>query len=475
MRPLSRREILVAGLAGGVGLIMEPVSFLKDVTTNFPSRRPAVSERKFTSEAVEAKIAEVSEKIADPELRWLFANCFPNTLDTTIFYHEKDGKPDTYVITGDIDAMWLRDSTAQVGPYIPLAKHDEKLRKMIAGVVRRQARCIILDPYANAFFDDPNRESEWATDYTVMHPGVHECKWEIDSLCYHLRLAHMYWKATGDTSPFDAEWEHAAGLIVQTFKEQQRKHGPGPYSFLRGGPKPAPDDPAIYGKPVKPIGLICSRFRPSDDETDYQFLIPSNFFAVASLRHMAEILNTVCHKPEAAHEATALANEVEHALREHAYVEHPKYGKTFAYEIDGFGHTSSVVEDPNVPNLLSLPYLEACRVNDPVYQATRRFVWSPDNPWFFHGKYEGLGSPHTGPDMIWPIGTVMLGLTSTSEKEMAECVATLKATHGGKGFMHESFDKNDPTHFSRSWFAWANTLFGEFIIHLADKHPHLLR
>jgi meiotically up-regulated gene 157 (Mug157) protein len=447
---------------------------LRVLMQTFPSKRPPASERRFTSDAIEATIRATEAKIADKELAWLFANCYPNTLDTTVFFREEGGKPDTYVITGDIDAMWLRDSTAQVWPYLPLAKQDPKLQRMLAGVVRRQSRCILLDPYANAFFDDPSRESEWATDHTLMKPGVHERKWEIDSLCYAVRLAHGYWKTTSDTSPFDAEWEQAMDLVVQTFREQQRKDGPGPYSFLRGGPKPKEGAPETFGTPVKPIGLICSRFRPSDDETDYQFLIPSNYFAVASLRQMAKMLAEIRKEPKKAEKAEALAKEVETALQEHARHIHPKHGVVIPYEIDGLGHVASVVEDPNVPNLTSLPYLDACKVSDPRYQATRKYVWSPDNPWFFEGAVKGLGSPHTGKDMIWPIGLVMFGLTSTSEAEVSYVLRALKATHADTGFMHESFHKDDPTNFSRPWFAWANTLFGEFVLHTLEKHPGLL-
>lgn len=454
----------------------DPSSILRRPVQTISSQRPAPEARKFTSAAVEEALRHAESQIADKELAWLFSNCFPNTLDTTVFYKEDGGKPDTYVITGDIDAMWLRDSTAQVWPYLPLAKKDEKLRKMLAGVVRRQSRCIILDPYANAFFDDVNRKSEWSTDFTEMRPGVHERKWEIDSLCYAVRLAHGYWKATGDTSPIDEEWEKAMDLVVQTFREQQRKKDLGPYSFKRDGAKPEPGAPETYGVPVKPIGLICSRFRPSDDETDYQFLIPSNYFAVVSLRQIATMLAEIRKEPKKAAAAKALADEVASALETHGRTVNAKHGLVYAYEVDGFGHVATVVEDPNVPNLTALPYLGYGKSSDKVYQATRKYVWSPDNPWFFAGKAgQGLGSPHTGPDMIWPIGLTMFGLTSESEDEVRRVLQVLKGTHAGTGFMHESFHKDDPSRFSRSWFAWANTLFGEFVLHTLERYPAVLK
>jgi len=442
----------------------------------FPSRRPAPANRKFTSPAVEETIREVKGRIADPELAWLFENCYPNTLDTTVDFRDnggEGGEPDTFVITGDIDAMWLRDSAAQVWPYLPLARRDPHLRRLLQGVIRRQSQCIRFDPYANAFLADPNGTDQWAGDYTQMKPGIHERKWEVDSLCYPIRLAYAYWKETGDTSPLDAGWEQAMDRVVQTFREQQRHDGPGPYTFQRGGDPPAPDSPALYGSPVAPTGLICSRFRPSDDATTYQFLIPSNFFAVISLRQMAEMLDGVRHRPDKALDARALADEVAAALAAWAPQAHPTWGVIYAYEVDGLGN-ALFMDDSNVPSLLSLPYLGVCAASDPLYQATRRFIWSDDNPWFFQGKFTGVGGPHLGPDTIWPMSLIMYALTSASEAEAASCLATLKAAHAGTGFMHEAFHKDDPARYTRSWFAWANTLFGELILQTAQRYPNVL-
>jgi meiotically up-regulated gene 157 (Mug157) protein len=468
----TRREFLKSGFAAGAAVALWPIG--KSMTSlPLVSKRPAPSDRRFSSKAVDSLIHATQKKIADPELAWLFENCFPNTLDTTVHYREVDGHPDTVVITGDIDAMWLRDSSAQVWPYLPLVHDDPNLRRMIEGVIRRQTKCILLDPYANAFNPDNVKGSEWDSDFTTMLPELHERKWEIDSLCYPIRLAHGYLQHTGDTSIFDSAWEQAALLTIKTFREQQRKSGHGPYAFKRGGERPPDGSPELYGAPVNPVGLICSRFRPSDDETEYQFLVPSNLFAVVSLRQLATMLSKFRGNHVAAQDATELSDEVEKAIQQHAIFELSEFGRIYAYEVDGFGK-HLLMDDANVPSLLGLPYLNACSPRDPVYRATRKFVWSRSNPWFFSGKYEGIGGPHCGPDMIWPMSLVMRGLTSESEAEMRECLAALKATHAGTGFMHESFEKNDPSNFTRSWFAWANTLFGEFVLHLAAHHPGLL-
>ena len=440
----------------------------------FPSRRPPVEKRNFTSEAVETTIAQVKKSIRDPELAWLFENCFPNTLDTTVRTGTLDGKPDTFVITGDIDAMWLRDSSAQVWPYLPLAKDDAKLKTLLEGVIRRQTRCILIDPYANAFNFGPTG-SPWAKDRTRMKPELHERKWEIDSLCYPVRLAHGYWKLTGDTSIFDADWRRAAVLIVQTFREQQRLHDRGPYRFQRVTAVPSDSLPqGGYGNPTRPCGLIHSAFRPSDDACIFAFLIPSNLFAVTALRQLHEIHSAVLHDGAAARDCSDLVGQVSEALVRYATAERPPYGHIYAYEADGFGN-QIFQEDANVPSLLSLPYLGYCRPDDPLYLRTRRFVLGPDNPYYYRGKAaEGLGGPHSGLDMIWPLGIITRALTSQDPDEIAACLATLKATHAGTGFMHESFHKDDAAKFTRPWFAWANTLFGELILHVHARYPQLL-
>lgn len=439
-------------------------------------QRPARSDRAFVSEEVERVIAEVAARIKDPKLRQMFINCFPNTLDTTVRFKMKDGAPDTFVITGDIPAMWLRDSSAQLWPYLNLCQADKDLQIMIAGLIRRQADCILLDPYANAFNDGPIG-SPWESDFTQhMIKELHERKWEIDSLCYPIRIAYRYWQLTGDASVFTDTWHKAMELVLRTFREQQRKDGRGPYSFYRECDKAT--DSNInngFGAPVRPVGLIFSAFRPSDDATQYGFLVPSNMFAVTSLRQLAEIESKVLHHDAFAQECRALADEVETALQKYAVVEHPKYGRIYAYEVDGYGNYT-MMDDANVPSLLALPYMGWGKADDPIYRNTRNFVWSEDNPYFFRGKAgEGIGGPHVGLDFPWPMSLILKGLTADSADEQYECLNMLRNTDGDTGFMHESFHKDDARNFTRSWFAWANTLFGELVLHVAETHPEVLQ
>ena len=456
--------------------------------------RPKPAERRFQSEAVEQFLVERSAKIGDAELRGLFVNCYPNTLDTTVEPGTFEGKPDTAVLTGDIQAMWLRDSSAQVWPYLPLAGKDGKLRDLLEGVIRRQARCILIDPYANAFMADLSQPPlAWSrTDKTELKQGVGERKWEVDSLCYPVRLSHGYWKATGDTGPFDARWHDAMRLIVATFRVQQRKDGPGPYSFMRASTASTEMLPlGGFGNPVNPVGLIFSGFRPSDDACVFPFLVPSNLFAVVSLRQVAEMAGAILHDAVLANEATTLAAEVDAALRQYAIVPTPA-GTIWAYEVDGFG-SQLLMDDANVPSLLGLPYLGVAEASAAdggaasehaaagnaadraLYARTRAFVWSARNPYFFQGSAgEGIGGPHVGRNMIWPMSQMVYALTSDSDAEIRQALTMLKGSARGFGFMHESYNKNDARKFTRAWFAWANTLFGELVGEVAVKRPELV-
>ena len=473
---MKRRTFIQnSALASGLTLIDPSHLMAQGIAKDFPVVRVAKGKRNFESSAIEKAIKEFQKNVKDEELNWLFNNCFPNTLDTTVTYTDKNGKPDTYVITGDIDAMWLRDSSAQVWPYMQFTAEHKELKNLIAGVINRQTQYVLKDPYANAFYDDPDKKGEWTSDFTDMQPGVHERKYEIDSLCYPIRLAYNYWKDTGDDSPFDKDWQMAIKKILKTFREQQQKDDRGPYHFQRETRNATDTRPLKgYGYPVNPVGLICSAFRPSDDATVFSFLIPSNFFAVVSLKQAAEMMEALDGDAETISDLKALASEVDQALKDHAIVTHKKYGKIYAFEVDGFGG-HLLMDDSNVPSLLSLPYLDAVDAKDPIYQNTRKFVLSQDNPFFFKGTAaEGIGGPHVGMDYIWPMSITMRGLTSSDPAEIKECITMLKNTHAGTGFMHEGFNKNDPKDFTRSWFAWANTLFGELLWKTYNEYPEAL-
>lgn len=438
--------------------------------TTFISKRPPIQERLFKSEAIDKEIKRVKKILKDnPRLAWMFENCFPNTLETTVHYRVKDGEDDTFVYTGDIAAMWQRDSGAQVWPYVRFVNGDLQLKRMIRGVILREFKNTNIDRYANAFNDGPTG-GEWQSDGTDMKPEIHERKYEIDSECYPIRLAYQYWKVSGDATVFGNEWLNAIRNTLLTFREQQRKNGLGPYRFLRVTDR-AYDTVGWggYGSPVKPCGLIVSVFRPSDDATIFPFLIPANFMAVTTLRKAAEILTAVNCEANLAKQCNDLADEVEQALKKHAVYNHPKYGNIYALEVDGFGN-HLLADDANVPSLLGMGYLGDVSLDDPTYQNTLRFVWSEDNPWFFRGKVgEGIGGPHIGLNMAWPMSIMMKLFISKDDKEIARYMTMLMHTDAGTGFMHESFDVNDSAHYTRPWFAWQNGLFAELVMKLIDE------
>jgi uncharacterized protein len=470
---MDRRRFVIQSSLAASALVLSRYGSAFAGTSTYPVVRVAADKRKFSSKAVERVIAEVKGSIGNKELAWMFENCFPNTLDTTVDFSMVDGKPDTYVITGDIDAMWLRDSSAQVWPYLPLCKDDEPLKLLVAGVINRHVKCILKDPYANAFYKEEHKISEWKDDVTNMQPGIHERKWEIDSLCYPIRLAHGYWRETGDTTPFDAQWIAAMKLVMKTFREQQRMDGKGPYSFMRKTEYATDSVPlGGYGYPAKPNGMICSMFRPSDDATVFPYLIPSNLFAIESLKQMKRLFKAIGHKDE--NEPDALIDDIIKGMNGNATHLHPMLGEMYAYEVNGYG-SANLMDDANVPSLLSVGYLIPEMQQNVVYKNTRKFVLSPENPFFFKGKAgEGIGGPHVGMDYIWPISIAMRGLTSSDDGEIRNCLQLLQNTHAGKGFMHESFHKDDAAKYTRPWFAWANTLFGEFVWKVYRERPKLL-
>jgi meiotically up-regulated gene 157 (Mug157) protein len=448
--------------------------FLPVCCTSNSSGRPAVKNRTFVSSALEEQITEISADIIDPKLKLMFEKCYPNTLDTTVSIEKENGKTFTHIITGDIPAMWLRDSSAQVKPYMNLMDRDPALKEMIHGLVNSHIRCTLKDPYANAFLSSDSARSKHLSDITEMKPGVFERKWEIDSLCYSVSLIYEYYKKTGDRSVFDAPFDKAMKLIVSTFREQQRKEGKGPYYFMRknGNSRSSPPNGG-YGSPVKPCGLICSAFRPSDDVTKYLFLIPSNLFAVQSLKRIAEMYADMDQKAFAM-ECIRFAAEVKAAISKYGIVDLPEFGKIFAYETDGMGRYN-LMDDANIPGLLSLPVLGIISESDPVYQNTRRFSLSIKNPYYYEGKAaKGIGSPHVEGSRIWTMGIISRAMTASNPEEIRQCLRWIVAADAGTGFIHESFDMDEPSSYSRSWFSWANSLFGQLIVKIHKEHPEIL-
>jgi hypothetical protein len=409
---------------------------------------------------MQSAIAHVASALPQyPKLGELFANTLSNTYTTTL-KPQPDGS--VFVITGDIPAMWLRDSAAQVRPYLQLAKTDPRFLQLISGVVKRQMDFVLIDPYANAFNEAANGHCH-NRDKTDMGPWVWERKYELDSLCAPLKLAHDLWTDTGHRAHLDETFEKAACLIVDTVRVEQN-HQTSAYRFERFDCPPGDTlQNEGLGNPIGFTGMSWSGFRPSDDSCIYNYLIPSNMLAVVSLRNLAAL---PVRDDQLKVDALNLAQEIESGIEQYGKAVHSVHGTVYAYEVDGLGH-SNLMDDANVPSLLAMPYIGYCTPDDATYRNTRRFVLSSENPYFYQGRAaRGIGSPHTPKDYIWPISLCMQGLTSTDRHEKLALLETLMRTDAGTGLMHEGFQKDDPAQFTRPWFAWANSLFAEFVMNL---------
>lgn len=402
-----------------------------------------------------------------PGLAPLAKQCFLNTIETTVTQLE-DGS--YFVITGDIPAMWLRDSAAQLKPYVPYAKEDEDLRTILRSVIQKYTFYVRLDPYTNAFNSKPQRGYTEDDRSNFQSGWIWERKYEVDSLCAPLYLAHQYYQVTGDKSIFTKEFRLMIQTIADTFTTEQR-HDRSPYWFIREHAWAPSDTLPMHGRgrPVNFTGMTWSGFRPSDDSCKFGYLIPSNMMAAVALDYAGELLQAGFEDPALEARCESLAAEIRDGIETYGVCDHPKYGRIYAYETDGFGNYN-LMDDANSPSLLSIPYIGYKPAEDPIYQNTRRFVLSQDNPYYFVGKAaKGIGSPHTPPRYIWHIGLVMQILTSLDPAEKRECLDMLARTHAGTNYMHEGFDADDPARFTRPWFAWANTLFAQMLEREVDS------
>ncbi len=413
-----------------------------------------------TYEKMYTYVDSLCSKLKDEKLREMFRKCYLNTLETTVKY-DKDGK--VFIITGDIEAMWLRDSSVQVSHYVRLAGEDEDAKELVKSLLIRQFECILMDPYANAFNEEANGRGH-VNDETMKLDIVWERKYEIDSLVYPLWLLNRYYANSNDGSIFNELFFKAYKTILDTLiTEQDYKNSE--YYFRRkadGGIDTL--DNNGKGPDYAYTGMVRSAFRPSDDRCIYPFLVPANMFIVATLKELSLNLNNAGVNDVYSDISEKLCNEIEEGIRKYAIVETEEYGNIYAYEVDGLGN-NLLMDDANVPSLLSLPYLGYCGKEDELYINTRKFVLSKANPYYFEGTAAcGVGSPHTPKDYIWHIALVMEALTSANNADTERILNLLMTTDAGTGFMHEGFDCNDSDNFTRSWFAWANTLFAVFVI-----------
>jgi meiotically up-regulated gene 157 (Mug157) protein len=362
----------------------------------------------------------------------LFSEFFGN------FFPESDGT--TYVQTGDIPAMWLRDSAAQTIPYIRFAETYKGLRFAFFGVIQRDAKNILVNPHAEAF----------SADYHVW-----EDKWEIDSLAWPVLLSFIYYANTHDRTIFTPALHAALRTIVSTLQCEQHHATCSHYSW----PQPVPTH-ANYNQNT---GMIWSAFRPSDDPVTYRYNIPQNAMAVVAMRLLAAFARDAFGDTKLASDATALAAQVQVGIERYARTWNPSRGWSYVYETDGFGN-DNLMDDANIPNLTALPYIGWCSTDDPVYLNTRAFTLSRADPYYYTGKYAtGLGSPHTPAGWVWPLGMIGAALSTTKRSDIANGIDMLDQSDTLNGLMHESIDPNDPSRFTRPDFGWANAFWADLL------------
>lgn len=432
-----------------------------------PDARPPVEARRFTSLAVEQAVLRVAAGIGCPVLARVFANTLPATLDRAVAFADRP-RPLCFVQTGDIPAMWHRDATQQVWPYLRWVGEDAALTRLVAGVIHQLSDFVLMDPHANAF-EAAEGASPWTGDHTPMHPRVHERKWELDSPAAVMRLSYAWWRATGgSTAAFDSHWCEAMATVLAVLREEQGTAEASRYRFQRTTSNPLDTLPLDgRGPPGAATGLVRSCFRPSDDACTLPFHVPSNFLLRSALDELATLTDALGHGA-LSRDAARLSREVAAAL--------DGLPVPWPYELDGLGSVL-MMDDANVPSLLSLPWLGAVSRLDPRWRATRdRILSSAGNPYFVRGSAAaGIGSPHTGRRAIWPLALVMQALTSNGDDEIAGCLQAMLASAAATGLVHESFDADAPERHTRAWFAWANAMFAELVLVLHETRPALLQ
>ncbi|KAL1891403.1 hypothetical protein Sste5346_007666 [Sporothrix stenoceras] len=479
--------------------------------------RPDPQCRTFNLTDVESTITSMASSISDPDLYRLFVNAFPNTLDTAIRWKgvaaDNADEELTFVITGDIDAMWLRDSANQMQSYRSLLKassDSNSLASLYRGVINLQARYLLESPYCNSF--QPPVESGIepatngaATDDTVTPPydssKVFECKYELDSLAAFLEVSADYYTATGDAAFFGKfNWISALQNVLQTATSMMTptygNNGTvltSPYTFTRLTTRSTETLANNgLGSPVAAnTGLIRSAFRPSDDSTLLQLFIPANMMFSHYLEQTAKIVDKLgSSAPKGlGSQMHGLAASLRTAILKHGIVTDPNAGiigaPVYAYEVDGFG-SSIIMDDANIPSLLSAPFFGFTSISDPIYKNTRAAILSDtprpglnqynSNPYFMHGPViNGVGGPHQGPGYAWPMASIVRILTSDDDDEIVSELQTLVSSTAGLGLIHESVNTFDQTKWTRQWFSWANGLFGQMILDLKERKPALLK
>jgi len=449
-----------------------------------PFMRPAPACRTFNSTAVEKVVNDMKLLLKDPDIARLFENTFPNTLDTTVRYYSQEHNL-AFIITGDITAQWLRDTANQFAHYGSLLGSDPELAKLVKAVINNEARYVSQYPYCGSFQPPPESglapsHNDWADGVTVNPPvdnqTVFECKYELDSLCGFLKLSRLYYRNTKDTSFMNDNWRMAVDQIFRVINEQSQPTFDEDFNFIsfynwtggNGALSPMVDNRG-NGEPKAFTGLVGTHHRPSDDLSVFAFLTPANAMLSVELKNLADILDETRQLRNVSQQAKEWSTKIHDAIFDTTVVDN-----IFAYETNGFGGRY-VMDDANVPSLISLPYLGFLDKRHPAYTATRKVLLSPKNPYFSAGKkFRGIGGPHVDPWHPWPMSQISAIFGTNDDQEILTSLYLIANNTAGLGLIHESQSIYDEKDYTRSWFAWANSYFAEMVLDLADRKPHLV-
>ncbi|TPX16891.1 uncharacterized protein E0L32_003453 [Thyridium curvatum] len=512
----------------------------------FPYVRPPPECRSFNLPSMEALITRMKGVIKDPDLFRLFENSYPNTLDTMVKWkgyrnktrddgvilQERTDEELTYVITGDIDAMWLRDSASQIYSYRSLleaSNSSDSLASLWRGLINSHSRYIVISPYCHSF-QPPAESGIEPTHNGAFHQNnpqppynpakVFDCKWELDSLASFLQISTAYYERTGDAAFFGKyAWidavqaaVDAAGAMRKGTYGEDGKVQSSAWTFTgwtnRGSETLTNDG---LGNPSRENGMVRSAFRPSDDATIYQFLVPANMMWAKYLEEASHIMDRLTDTDPRAASLTRVMRShalgIRRGIDAEAVVRHKKFGEVYAYEVDGFGG-QNLMDDANLPSLLASPLFNYSRSSvagglpeggrgaeehDEIYRNTRRFVTSEDNPYWAKGPVlSAVGGPHLGPGKGWPMAAIVAGMTAYDvsrsperggsddgngtalaqkavEEEVAAELGQVLDSTGGWGVIHETVNAFSADDWTRAWFGWANGLFGELILRIEEE------
>ncbi|TVY36000.1 Meiotically up-regulated protein 157 protein [Lachnellula occidentalis] len=427
--------------------------------------RPDPACRTFNSSIVEDTITDMKSVIKDPDLYRLFQNSFPNSLDTAVKWKgvaaNNSNEELTFLITGDINAMWLRDSANQMQSYLPLVTANSSknsLASLYRGVINLQARYILEAPFCNSFQPPvesgigPSKNQDTPDDFTpaISTNIAFECKYELDSLAAFLELSADYYEATTDIDFFrNFQWVDAINTIIATTESllvgtysSNGSVNTLPYTWQRTTTSATETlDNSGRGNPVQDdTGLIRSAFRPSDDSTTYQLFIPANMMFSRYLDSASKIMANISNQRNLANHMHNFSGRIRDAITKHGIVNHPTYGSIYAYEVDGYG-SQNIMDDANIPSLLSAPFLGYLDQNDKVYQNTRKMIFSKDNPYYMRGPViNAVGGPHAGYGQAWPMASIVRIFTTNDTAEITTALQELVSSTDGLGLIHESIN-----------------------------------